>query len=105
MPGIAQARSASTRRRSWTSSLREASARDSPVVRPVLSASARSSATPARDTIPVPSAETCRPLSQPVVFTYQVLLGLGPDKDFDTPIVPSQEHFLLLPHRQADAVA
>jgi hypothetical protein len=66
---IAQARSASTRPRSWTSNLREASARDSPAVRPILSASARTSATPACDTIPVPSAVTCRPFSQPVAFT------------------------------------
>jgi len=43
---------------------------DGPAVRPVLSASAHSSATPACDTIPVPSAVTCRPFSQPVVFTY-----------------------------------
>src|SRR5690348_4482390 len=43
----------------------------------MLSANARASATPACDTIPVPSAVTCRPFSQPVVFTYQVLLDLG----------------------------
>jgi hypothetical protein len=40
-----------------------------PAVRPVLSASARISATPACDTIPVFSAVTCRPVSQPVPFT------------------------------------
>src|SRR6266516_2758660 len=74
---IAQARSASTRPRSWTSSRSEASAFDSPAVRPMLSASALISATPACDTIPVPSAVTCRPFSQPVVFTYQVLHDLG----------------------------
>jgi hypothetical protein len=77
-PAIAHARSASTRPRSCTSSLREASAFDSPAVRPMLSASARISVTRACDTIPVPSTVTCRPFSQPVVFTYQVLLALGP---------------------------
>jgi hypothetical protein len=86
--------------RSWTSSRFEASAFNSPAVRPVLSASARTSATPVRH-VPVLSAVTCKPFSQPVVLTYQVLLGLGPDKDFDTPIVPVQEHFLLLPYRPA----
>jgi hypothetical protein len=30
---------------------------------------------------------------------------VGPDKDFDIPIVPVQEHFLLLPHRPAHTVA
>ena len=50
---IAQARSASTRPRSWTSSRSEASAFDRPAVRPLLSASARISATPACDTTPV----------------------------------------------------
>src|SRR5437773_1126373 len=66
---IAQARSASTRPRSWTRYRRDASAFDSPAVRPILSASALISATPACDTIPVPSAVTCTPFSQPVVFT------------------------------------
>src|SRR5262249_55236700 len=59
------------------------------------------SVTPACDTIPVPSAVTRKPFSQPVVFTYQVLLDLGPDKDVDTLIVPGQEHFLWLPRRSA----
>ena len=63
--------------RSNTSSRRDASALDSPPVKPVLSASARSTATPACDTIPVPPAQTSRPLSQPVVFTLQVLLDLA----------------------------
>jgi hypothetical protein len=74
---IAHASSAITRPRSWTSSRSLASAFHSPAVRPILSASARTSITPACDTIPAPSAVTCRPLSQPVVFTYQVLLDLG----------------------------
>ena len=56
--------------------------------------------TPACDTIPVPSAVTRKPFSQPVVFTYQVLLDLGPDKDVDTLIVPGQEHFLSLTRRK-----
>src|SRR5262249_55904090 len=98
---IAHARSASTWPRSCTSSRPVASAFDSPAVRPILSDSARTSVTPACDTIPVPSAVTRKPFSQPVVFTYQVLLDLGPDKDVDTLIVPGQEHFLWLPRRSA----
>src|SRR6266536_2325897 len=74
---IAHAKSASTRPRSCTSSRSDTSAFDSPAVRPMLSASALISATPACDTIPVPSAVTFRPFSQPVVFTYQVLHDLG----------------------------
>ena len=49
---IAAARSASIRPRSWTRSRRVANAHDSPPVRPVLSASARSSTSPACDTTP-----------------------------------------------------
>ena len=49
---IAQARSAITRPRSCTSSLLLASALDSPAVRLVLSASPRSSTSPACDTMP-----------------------------------------------------
>src|SRR5437763_9173050 len=74
---IAQARSASTRPRSWTSSRRLASAFDRPAASPVLSASARTSATPACDTIPVPPSVTRKPFSQPVVFTLRVLLDLA----------------------------
>ena len=66
---IAQARSAVTRPRSWISSRGEASARDSPAVSPVLSASWRSRTSPACDTIPSPSAVTSRPFDQPVTFT------------------------------------
>jgi len=53
----------------------------------------------------VPSAVTRKPFRQPVVFTYQVLLDLGPDKDVDTLIVPGQEHFLWLPRRSAHTAA
>lgn len=55
----------------------DASAFDSPAVRPTLSASALISAAPACDTILMPSAVTRRPFSQPAVFTYQVLHDLG----------------------------
>ena len=74
---IAHARSARTRPRSWISSRAEASALDNPLVSPVLSASARTSVTPACDTTPVPSAVTFSPFIQPVVFTWQVLLDLA----------------------------
>jgi hypothetical protein len=63
--------------RSWTRRRRDASAFDSPAVRPMLSANARAGATPACDTMPVPSAVTRRPFIQPVVFAYQVLHDLG----------------------------
>ena len=62
----------------------------------MLSDSARTSATPACDTIPVPSAVNRTPFSQPVVFTNQVLLDPGSHKDFYILIVPGQEHFLQL---------
>ena len=48
IPDSSQARSASTRPRSWVSSRSVASARDSPPVSPVLSVSTRSSAAPKR---------------------------------------------------------
>jgi hypothetical protein len=74
---IAHARSASTRPRSRTSGQPVASAFDNPPVRPVLSATARSNASPACDTTPVPPAMTSSPLSHPVAFTSKVLLVLG----------------------------
>jgi hypothetical protein len=45
------------------------SAFDRPAISPVLSASPRSKASRACDTIPVPPAVTFQPLSQPVAFT------------------------------------
>src|SRR6266545_3265372 len=55
----------------------EASARDRPPVSPVLSASWRSRASPACDTMPSPSAVTSRPFDHPVRFTFEVLLELA----------------------------
>lgn len=81
---IAHAKSASTRPRSWTNSRRLANAFDRPAVSPVLSASTLSNATPACDTIPVPSPVTPKPVSHPVTFTLQVLLDLA-GKDLDNP--------------------
>ena len=97
----AHARSASTRPRSWISSRSEARAFDSPAVSPVRSDSARSSATPACDTIPVPSAVTSSPFNQPVVFTQQVLFELDALRTSAIPIVPVQEHFSISARRSA----
>ena len=74
---IAHAKSASTWPRSYTSTRSLASAFGRAAVSPVLSASARSSASPACDTIPVPPTVTSSPFSQPVAFTLRVLLDLG----------------------------
>jgi hypothetical protein len=52
-------------------------ARDSPPVSPVLSASWRSRASPAYDTMPSPSAVTSRLFDHPVRFTFEVLLELA----------------------------
>ena len=55
----------------------EASARDSPPVSPVLSVSWRSTASPACDTMPAPSAVTSSLFDHPVRFTFEVLLELA----------------------------
>jgi hypothetical protein len=54
-----------------------ASAADRPAVRPVRSASSRSSTRPTCDTTPVPPPVTSRPRDHPVAFTWKVLLDLG----------------------------
>jgi hypothetical protein len=70
-----------------------ASAADRPLVRPVLSARCRSSASPACDTTPVPPPDTSRPLDQPVTCMQKVLLDLGSIRTSTPLIVPVQEHF------------
>ncbi len=75
---IAQDRSVNTRPRSCSSSRGLANAPDRPAVSPDLSASSRSTASPACETTPSPSAVTSKPRDQPVTFTTEVLLAPGP---------------------------
>src|SRR5262249_20457749 len=49
----------------------------------------RSTANPACDTTPSPSAVTTNPRDQPLPFTWKVLLDLGPIRIFDNPYRPS----------------
>src|SRR5579859_3017953 len=93
---IAQARSATTRPRSWTRIRGVASARDNPPVSPVLSARYRSSVSPACDTTPAPPPVTSSPRDHPVTFTSKVLLDLGLIRTSTPLIVPVQEHFSVL---------
>jgi hypothetical protein len=81
--------------------LRDASAFDRPRVSPTMSASARTSATSVCDTIPLPSPVTLQALQPAGRCSPRTCSSPRPDKDFDTPIVPGQEHFLRMPHRPA----
>src|SRR5262249_56115504 len=72
-----------------TSNRGVANARDNPPVSPDRSANSRSTANPACDTTPSPSAVTTNPRDQPLPFTWKVLLDLGPIRIFDNPYRPS----------------